>query len=89
MGDIMDNAYGMDFSKIMQIPLYSSYKNGDDILVTITEGQFKDTQINFIKGDYDEDNIDYKPLFINNFSQHNQDILITIAGNILLKELSK
>lgn len=84
----MSNIFGMDFSKIMHIPLYNSHKNGDDILVTITEGQFKDTQINFIKGDYDEENIEYKPLFINNFSKQNQDILISIAGNILLKELS-
>ena len=79
MGDIMNTVFGMDYSNIMQIPLYQSCKNGDDILITI----------NFIKGDFDEENLEYKPLFINNFAKHNQEVLLSIAGNILLKELSQ
>lgn len=89
MDDTMNTVFGMDYSNIMQIPLYQSYKNGDDILITINEGEFKDTQINFIKGDFDEENLEYKPLFINNFAKHNQEVLLSIAGNILLKELSQ
>jgi hypothetical protein len=86
--DNMNNILQMDYSKIMQIPVYVSHPHEDGFLVTISEGQFKGTQINFINGEFNDENINYKPLFINNYNSENHDILIHIAGNILLKELS-
>lgn len=79
----------MDYSKIIQIPLYNAFTMDDNILVTIMEGEFKNTEISFIKGDYEDENMNYKTLFMNNYSQQTEEVLMYIASNILLKELTK
>lgn len=78
----------MDYSKIIQIPLYNAFTMDDNILVTIMEGEFKNTEISFIKGDYEDENMNYKTLFMNNYSQQTEEVLMYIASNILLKELT-
>ena len=79
----------MDYSKIIQIPLYNSFTMDNNILVTIMEGEFKNTEISFIKGDYEDESMNYKTLFMNNYSQQTEEVLMYIASNILLKELTK
>jgi hypothetical protein len=83
------NTFNMDYSKIIQIPLYNSFTMDNNILVTIMEGEFKNTEISFIKGDYEDESMNYKTLFMNNYSQQTEEVLMYIASNILLKELTK